>query len=42
MRHKKGLPTYTSKTRLFDNQQVLTPEKCDRFLIESFRVTEFP
>jgi hypothetical protein len=23
-------------------QQVLTPEKCDRFLTESFRVTEFP
>jgi FtsZ-binding cell division protein ZapB len=23
-------------------QQVLTPEKCDRFLNESFRVTEFP
>ena len=23
-------------------QKVLTPEKCDRFLNESFRVTEFP
>jgi hypothetical protein len=23
-------------------QNVLTPEKCDRFLNESFRVTEFP
>jgi cell division protein FtsB len=23
-------------------QKVLTPEKCDRFLTESFRVTEFP
>ena len=23
-------------------QQVLTPEKCARFLTESFRVTEFP
>jgi predicted nucleic acid-binding Zn-ribbon protein len=23
-------------------QQVLSPEKCDRFLTESFRVTEFP
>ena len=23
-------------------QKVLTPEKCDRFLKESFRVTEFP
>ncbi|WP_445173385.1 hypothetical protein, partial [Microcoleus sp.] len=23
-------------------QQMLTPEKCDRFLKESFRVTEFP
>ena len=23
-------------------QQVLTPEKCDRFLNESFRVIEFP
>ena len=23
-------------------QQVLTPEKCDRFLNESFRATEFP
>ncbi len=23
-------------------QQVLTPEKCDRYFHESFRVTEFP
>ena len=23
-------------------QKVLTPKKCDRFLTESFRVTEFP